>query len=177
MFSFFVCCFLIQLSRDKTYSICNVCEIKNVQAVACWKIPFGSVFVIWTVWDADKRIGIFWKHKNKQKSDSARYLFMDFSFLFFFSVILSSFLSFITRIEREKKHLYHVPSRNNLIFQSIPQSVDGQQQQNVFSPKHIYLSISIEHSLFVVVVVFIIFLTLSVSRDILMYLWWSLALQ
>ena len=58
---------------------------------------------------------------------------------FIFRVILSSFISFITRIEREKASV-HVPSRNNLIFQSIPQSVDGQQQQqNYFHPKYIYI--------------------------------------
>ena len=84
--------------------------------------------MIWTVWDADKRIGML-----KKMTQLDIYLCTFFSFILFL-IILSSFISFIT-----KKATAHVPSRNNLIFQSIPQSVD--KQQNYLFPKYIYLSI------------------------------------
>lgn len=72
---------------------------------------------------------------------------------FIFRVILSSFISFITRIEREKASV-HVPSRNNLIFQSIPQSVDGQQQQQNYFHPNIYLYLL--NSLFVMLMLLLL---------------------
>lgn len=146
MFSFFVCCFLIQLSWDKTHNICNVCEIKNVQAVAYWKIPLGSVFVIWTVWDADKRIGMFWKNTNK-KNDSARYLFMDFSFLLFFGNLKLFYKLYNKNRKREKASVPRTISKqfNLSIHPTISRRTAA--AKCIFTQIYIYISISIEHLL------------------------------
>lgn len=98
-------------------------EIKNVQAVACWKIPFGSVFVIWIVWGADKRIGMF---EEMTQLDIYLCIFCLFGFFVFLGNLKLFYKLYNKKREREKQASVHVPSRNNLIFQSIPQSVDGQ---------------------------------------------------